>query len=155
MGSLKTGDKVRTGLVSGALPPKQPRDSCRECQIWTNHMIIVSCLFSTVPLGGWICAVRGHREHLDIQTAQAGQREGKGMVLALSIKQNRENGMETKQIPIQCNLGVILSPQKQNKGHSMRKNHNFVLFKSLFNSNFALGSFLPYLSQIWDPFAQI
>lgn len=86
-------------------------------------MIVVSCLFSTVPLGGWICAVCGHREHLDIQTAQAGQREGKGMVLALSVKQNRENGMKTKQIPIQCNLRVIFSPLKQNEGHSMQKKH--------------------------------
>lgn len=85
MGSLKTGHQVRTGLVSGALPPKQPRDSCRECQIWTDHMVIVSCLFSTVPLRGWICAMCGH---LDIQTAHTGQREGKGMVLALSVKEN-------------------------------------------------------------------
>lgn len=120
VGSLKTGHKVRTGLVSGAQPPKQAQDSCRECQIWTNHMIIVSCLFSTVPLRGWICAVCGH---LNIQTAHRGHRERKGMVLALSIPPNRENGMKTKQIPIQCYLRVILSPLEQNKGHSMRKKH--------------------------------
>lgn len=43
-------------------------------------MIIVSCLFSTVSLGGWICAVCGH---LDIQTAHTRHREGKGMGMAL------------------------------------------------------------------------